>query len=147
MSKAFKSSSARIRAASKLPVGPRLVYFVLAILPWVWIPRPGQAQVAATISGRVTDAAGVVVDGAAVTVKSIETGATRVVKTDEAGNFKVLSLLRRSLAVATRTSPGALLGRRRTPQACVACGVLLFVNYRVGAFVRVPERFGIHPDS
>jgi hypothetical protein len=58
----------------------------------VWIPRPGQAQVAAIISGRVTDAAGVVVDGAAVTVKSLETGATRVVRTDEAGNFRVLSL-------------------------------------------------------
>jgi len=48
--------------------------------------------VAAIISGRVTDAAGVVVDGAAVTVKSLETGATRVVRTDEAGNFRVLSL-------------------------------------------------------
>jgi hypothetical protein len=48
--------------------------------------------VAATISGRVTDAAGVVVDGAAVTVKSLETGASRVVKTDEAGNFRVLAL-------------------------------------------------------
>ena len=47
---------------------------------------------AAIISGRVTDAAGVVVDGAAVTVKSLETGATRVVRTDEAGNFRVLSL-------------------------------------------------------
>ena len=47
---------------------------------------------AAAISGRVTDAAGVVVDGATVTVKSLETGATRVVTTDEAGNFRVLSL-------------------------------------------------------
>jgi hypothetical protein len=58
----------------------------------VWIPRPGWAQVTATISGRVEDAAGVVVDGATVTVRSLETGATRSARTDEAGNFRVLSL-------------------------------------------------------
>ena len=46
----------------------------------------------ATISGRVEDAAGIAVDGATVTVKSLETGATRVATTDDGGNFKVLSL-------------------------------------------------------
>jgi hypothetical protein len=50
------------------------------------------AQVAATISGRVEDATGAVVHGATITVKSLETGATRVVATDESGNFRVLSL-------------------------------------------------------
>jgi hypothetical protein len=48
--------------------------------------------VTATISGRVEDAAGIAVDGATVTVKSLETGATRVATTDDGGNFKVLSL-------------------------------------------------------
>ena len=50
------------------------------------------AQVAATISGRVDDATGARVGGATVTVKNLETGASRVVTTDEAGHFRVLAL-------------------------------------------------------
>jgi len=55
-------------------------------------PELGWTQVNATISGRVEDATGAAVGGATVTVKSLETGATRVVTTDETGNFRVLSL-------------------------------------------------------
>jgi Carboxypeptidase regulatory-like domain/TonB-dependent Receptor Plug Domain len=44
------------------------------------------------ISGRVEDASGGGVDAATVTVKSLETGATRAVTTDDAGNYRVLSL-------------------------------------------------------
>ncbi|MSV34873.1 MAG: TonB-dependent receptor [Bryobacterales bacterium] len=50
------------------------------------------AQVGATISGRVEDPSGSAVSGAAITVKSVETGATRTATTDDAGNFRVLSL-------------------------------------------------------
>jgi hypothetical protein len=50
------------------------------------------AQVAATISGRVQNASGATVAGVAVGVRSLETGAARVVTTDEGGNFKLLSL-------------------------------------------------------
>src|SRR5215468_8984126 len=50
------------------------------------------AQVTATISGKVEDASGAAVGGAMVTVKSLETGATRTVTTDETGNYRVLSL-------------------------------------------------------
>ena len=50
------------------------------------------AQVTASISGRVEDATGAGVGGATVTVKNLETGATRVVTTSESGNFRVLSL-------------------------------------------------------
>ncbi len=57
-----------------------------------WSALPGLAQVSATISGRVEDPSGATVGGATVTVKSLETGATRVITTDEAGNFRVLSL-------------------------------------------------------
>src|SRR5438105_4080081 len=52
----------------------------------------GRAQTAATISGRVQDASGAAVSGATVTVKSLETGATRTSTTDETGGFRVLSL-------------------------------------------------------
>src|SRR2546426_7343256 len=55
-------------------------------------PELGWTQVNATISGRVEDATGAAIGGATVTVKSLETGATRTVTTDETGNFRVLSL-------------------------------------------------------
>ena len=62
---------------------------VLAVL---LIPSPGWAQVAGTVSGSVEDASGAPVSGAAVTVKSLETGVTRVVTTNQAGAYTALSL-------------------------------------------------------
>jgi hypothetical protein len=50
------------------------------------------SEVAAAISGKVEDPSGAPVTGATITVKSLETGATRVVTTDEAGNFRVPAL-------------------------------------------------------
>src|SRR5882672_2113000 len=50
------------------------------------------AQVSASISGKVEDATGAPIEGASVTVKSIETGAVRTVKTDAAGSFRVPGL-------------------------------------------------------
>ena len=52
----------------------------------------GRAQVSATISGTVQDASGAALAGATVTVKSLETGATRVVTTNPAGSYTVFSL-------------------------------------------------------
>ena len=51
-----------------------------------------QAQVSGSISGRVEDATGAVVSGATITVKNVETGATRVATTDAAGAFRIPSL-------------------------------------------------------
>jgi len=53
---------------------------------------PAFAQVTAAISGQVEDATGAAVTGATVTVKNLETGATRSVTTDEVGSFRILSL-------------------------------------------------------
>jgi hypothetical protein len=50
------------------------------------------AQVTASITGRVEDATGAGIGGATITVKNLETGATRVVTTSDSGNFRVLSL-------------------------------------------------------
>src|ERR1039458_4326749 len=69
--------------------------FLSVFLPTLMLmasPRPGWAQVSAAISGRVEDASGGVVSGATVTVKSLETGVTRTVTTDSAGDFRVLAL-------------------------------------------------------
>src|SRR5262249_47638017 len=52
----------------------------------------GWAQVTATITGKVEDASGAAVGGAAVTVKNLETGVTRTVTTDETGAYRALSL-------------------------------------------------------
>jgi len=52
----------------------------------------GWAQVTSAISGTVVDTSGAAIEGATVTVKNPETGATRVATTDAAGAFKVLAL-------------------------------------------------------
>ena len=50
------------------------------------------AQVTASMSGRIEDASGATIPGANITVTSLETGTSRTVTSDEAGNFRVLSL-------------------------------------------------------
>jgi hypothetical protein len=64
----------------------------LGLLALVASPAPARAQVAGSIVGRVEDPSGAGVGGATITVKSLETGATRVLTTDAMGNFRVLSL-------------------------------------------------------
>ena len=53
---------------------------------------PVVAQVSASISGRVTDQTGAVVAGAAVTAKSLDTGASRTTTTDQAGRYQLIAL-------------------------------------------------------
>jgi hypothetical protein len=50
------------------------------------------AQVTASIVGTVQDPSGAYVNGAKITVKSIETGANREVTSDETGSYRILSL-------------------------------------------------------
>lgn len=50
------------------------------------------AQVTAAISGQVKDATGSAVSGATVTVKSVETGSTRTLITDDQGNYRAVFL-------------------------------------------------------
>ena len=56
---------------------------------------PAWAQGTAAVSGRVEDASHGVVSGATVTVKSLETGAVRVVTTGENGAYRAASLMLR----------------------------------------------------
>ena len=53
---------------------------------------PAAAQVTAAISGHVEDVSGSAIDDATISIKNLETGASRVVTTDTDGNFRVLSL-------------------------------------------------------
>jgi Carboxypeptidase regulatory-like domain/TonB-dependent Receptor Plug Domain len=56
------------------------------------LAMPVRAQVSAAISGRVIDPTGAVVPGATVTVKSLETDATRIATSDGSGEYTVLGL-------------------------------------------------------
>ena len=76
---------------SKVRIGG-LVSLALGILILAVSPERGLAQVTATVSGRVEDASGAAVGSATVTVKNVETGATRTVTTDETGHYRVLSV-------------------------------------------------------
>src|SRR5713101_8627213 len=53
---------------------------------------PTQAQVAASITGTVTDPSGAPISAAAVTAKNLETAAVRTATTDDAGRYLLLSL-------------------------------------------------------
>ena len=50
------------------------------------------AQVTASLSGRIEDAAGAAIPGTVVTVTNLETKATRVLMAEETGEYRVLSL-------------------------------------------------------
>ena len=72
-----------VRKFSSLAVAAVALCFSAALLP---------AQVTASISGTVADPSGSGVSGAGVTVRSVETGATRATKTDSTGHYTVPSL-------------------------------------------------------
>lgn len=64
----------------------------LLLFSFLGSPVTSHAQVTASITGVVTDPSGKVVDGAEVSVQSLETGAIRATQTDESGTFRVLAL-------------------------------------------------------
>ncbi len=70
----------------------RVYTLILGLLGFAGMPASLRAQVSASIVGTVTDPSGAVINDATITVKSLETGATRVVTTDDAGYYRVLSL-------------------------------------------------------
>jgi len=65
---------------------------LLALLALAATVAPALAQTTATISGTVEDITGAAVAGTTVSVKSLETGATRVTSTDDTGKFRILFL-------------------------------------------------------
>ena len=67
-------------------------FLCASILSIMAASQPVWAQVSSGISGVVVDPSGGTVAGAAVTVKNLETGATRTTTTEETGLYQVLSL-------------------------------------------------------
>ena len=80
-----------MRPAIRLPFRPRPAS-ILALLTLFAITPSAIAQVTAAISGKIEDPAGAGIAGVAVTVKNLETGATRSVTTGDAGDFRAASL-------------------------------------------------------
>jgi len=80
------------RRRSLLPA--KLYAFSYVFLAIVAVPaaRAQGVQVGAAISGKVEDASGGSLSGATLTIRSLETGAVRIVTTDPAGNFTAVGL-------------------------------------------------------
>src|SRR6516164_9196943 len=72
--------------ANRTNMALRSLLLILLCLSSVW------GQVSAVLSGTVTDPSGAVVQGANVTVKSVDTGASRDTVTDSAGRYLFPSL-------------------------------------------------------
>jgi hypothetical protein len=74
----------------KTRLTPASVFMYLILL---LLPPGGFAQTtSATILGIVTDQSGAVVSGATITIRNVETGATRSITTDEEGRYRVSAL-------------------------------------------------------
>ena len=74
-----------MKSAKLMPPSFMVLLFVLS-------SSLASAQVLSSMSGRVEDRSGAIIPGATVTVTSVETGAARILTTDEAGNYRALSL-------------------------------------------------------
>ena len=119
--------------------------WLLSLFVLVLLARPdaGWAQVLAAVSGRVEDASGAAVGGATVTVKDVETGATRVVTTDPTGNYRVLSL-----SVGLHEIKAEREGFRAAVQTGIKLdvGVETVVNFRL-AVGRAVEEISVSEDT
>src|ERR1700728_1245519 len=83
----------------KLCRGPMLVkrfdrsHIVFLLLLWLAMGAfPAWAQTGASLSGVVTDQAGAALPGVAVTIRNVDTGATRTITTDGTGHYQVSGL-------------------------------------------------------
>src|SRR3954462_14343402 len=81
--------------------------------------HPSFAQVTAAVSGTVEDASGGALSGVTVSVKSVETGISRVTTTGESGAFRVLSL---------PVGPLQLTGEKQGFKRTVRTGINLVVG-------------------
>src|SRR5678815_181560 len=64
----------------------------IGILTFLAGAQSGWAQVTGVLSGRVVDATDAGIPGATVTVKTLETGATRTATTNESGAYRIVSV-------------------------------------------------------
>jgi predicted porin len=115
-----------------------LAQFLLPLLCLLMGAFPVWAQTGASLSGVVTDQAGAVLPGVAVTIKNVDTGATRTTTTDGGGHFQesglpagrfVIRAAKQGFADETRTGISLAAGQdntveiklqHSTPDACTS---------------------------
>ena len=90
----FTAACPIFRATARRPSGFSLwrVLLILILVSCCLVPASANAQVSASIKGVVTDSSGGAIPGVTVTVKNLETGATRSGVTDDAGRYLVVAL-------------------------------------------------------
>jgi hypothetical protein len=104
---------------------------MFGLLSFAGIPAIGKAQVTASITGTVIDQSGATVSGAKITVKSLETGSTRQVSSDDAGTYRILSLplgLQELRAEKENFKPAILTGINLRVGEVAALNVTLLVR-------------------
>ena len=111
--------------------GWKLRDLFLCIFLMVGITGPALAQVTGSISGRVADTSGASVPAATVTINNTETGASRAVTTDDAGNYRALSLPVGQYEVRAE-KPGFKTVVRRGISLAVAQEAVVDVEMQVG---------------
>ena len=83
----------RSQRRSNIPFLSALVTLLAAVLMLVPAVQRSRAQgITGSITGTVTDPSGAVVSGAKVTIREVDTNATRTIQTSEAGTFTVTQL-------------------------------------------------------
>src|SRR5690348_16284838 len=112
-----------------MQMSKKIVLFMLVIM---CLPLScALAQVSGSISGRVGDTSGAAVPDAMVIVSNAETGASHAVTTDEAGNYRVLSLPVGRYEVRTE-KPGFQTVVRRGISLAVAQDAVVDMQMPVG---------------
>ena len=123
---------------SKVRVHKMLVVCSLAVLLLAGRLPTARAQVSAAISGTVTDQTGAALRDVAVTIKNVDTSATRTIATDGGGHYQASGLrpgrfeiraAKQGFAVETRTAISLAVGQeaavnikmqRSTPDPCTS---------------------------
>ena len=121
-----------------LGVGMRHVGLVFALMVLWFLSTVSAAQTGASLSGVVTDQTGAALRDVAVTVKNVDTGATRKITTDGGGHYQASGLplgrfeiraAKQGFADETRTGISLAVGQeaavdikmqRSTPDACAS---------------------------
>src|SRR6266404_809512 len=106
--------------------------FLAALVVTLAVAWPVQAQVAASITGIVTDPSGAPIPAATVTTKNLETGALRSATTNDAGRYLALSLPVGQYEVRV-TKAGFKVEVRSGIQLAIAQEARVDLNLQVGS--------------
>ena len=107
-----------------LPTAAALLAQPCLLLLWLaMVALPSRAQTGASLSGVVTDKNGAAIRNVAVTIKNVDTGATRAIATDGEGHYQASGLapgrfeiraVKQGFGEETRTGISVAVGQEAT---------------------------------